>query len=522
MFFLTRAQFLPCSLFCQQACVLVRLLVMKHGMQLDDYLDLEWFLEKDRILAPGEILDRDRKIGLAAKAGAVPPKLHAAYWLEHRRDADAGGLPSRSLSLALVALRLVFAVGGLLAGISLVRALLLYSGVEPVNVSVFLLLAVFPQAGLSLLGAGLLAFRGLRRNEFRVPLRFVFNFLWRRPGSLSPQAGFVRSLFLQRGWPARMLGWESLRLMHLGGACLALGSLAGLAVSVAVTDLAFGWQSTLQVGAQGMHSLVSTLSAPWSWLPATWGLTPTLVQIEGSRIILKDGIEALASADLVAWWPFLCMCLVVYALLPRFLLLVSAHWMLRRVEQRFVHPDLGRIIDRMQSPLLGSASAGEAPSAPLPLGLKPASAAEHSGLKPGSEVGCVLVLPPELVGRIGDDLLIDLTQRVCGYPAGRIISATLDQDGVRQMLDDCAGLDWVGGFERFVVLVEAWQPPIRENLQALTLLGQEEGRRLILVFCGRPSGGNWLTAPDDAEREVWGDAVARLAPLRVDIFGAHT
>lgn len=502
--------------------MLVRLLVMKHGMRLGDYIDLEWFLEKDRILDSGEILDRDRKIGLAAKAEAVPSKLLAAYWLEHRRDADPGGLPSRSLGWALVVLRLLFGIGGLLAGISLVRALLLYSGVEPVNVSVFLLLAVFPQAGLSLLAAGLLAWRRLRRNEFHIPLRFVFDLFWRRPGSLSPQAGFVRALCMQRGWPARMLGWESLRLMHLGGVCLAFGSLSGLAVSVAVTDLAFGWQSTLQVGAQGMHTLVSTLSTPWSWLPAPWGLTPTLVQIEGSRIILKDGIQALASADLIAWWPFLCMCLLVYALLPRFFLLVAAHWMLRRVEQRFVHPGLGRIVDRMQAPLLGSARAGEAPSAPLPLGVKPASAVEQSALQFQAGVGCVLVLPPELVGRIGEDLLVALTQRVCGYPAGRIISATLDPDEIRQVLDDCAGLDWVGGFERFVVLVETWQPPIRENLQALTLLGQEDGRRLILVFCGRPSGGNWLTAPDDAEREVWTDAVARLAPLRVDIFGATT
>jgi hypothetical protein len=100
----------------------------------------------------------------------------------------------------------------------------------------------------------------------------------------------------------------------------------------------------------------------------------------------------------------------------------------------------------------------------------------------------------------------------------------LEVDGIRQMLDDCVEIDWAGGFERYVVLIEAWQPPIRENLLALTLLGQEHGRgrNLILVFCGRPSGGDWLTAPDDAAREVWADAVARLAPLRVDIFGAST
>jgi hypothetical protein len=524
MFFLTSAQFLPGSLFCQQGRVLLRLPVMKHCMRLGDFLDLEWFLEKDRILDPGEILDRDRKIGLAAKADEVPPKLQGTYWLEHRRNASAGGLPSGSLGSVLVVLRLLLVVGGLLAGISLVRALLLYSGIEPVNVSVFLLLAVLPQTGLSLLAAGLLVLRGLRRTGLRIPLRSLFDFFWRRPGSLSPQAGFVRALFLRRGWASRMLGWESLRLMHLGGLCLALGSLVSLAVSVTVTDLAFGWQSTLQIGAQGMHALVSALSVPWSWLPAQWGLTPTLLQIEGSRIVLKDGIQALASADLVAWWPFLCMCLLVYALLPRFLLLATAHWMLRRAERRFVHPDLGRIVDRMQAPLLGSSRGKEGPSAPLPLHLEAGPDAEHSLRQSPAEVGCVLLLPPELMGRIEDGLLSDLTRRVCGYPAGRVVPAALEVDEVRQVLDDCAGLDWAGGFERFVVLVEAWQPPIRENMQALALLGREEGRgrNLVLVFCGRPSGGDWLTAPGDAERAVWADAVARLAPLRVDIFGAST
>ncbi len=495
---------------------------MKHGMRLGDYLDLEWFLEKDRTTESMEIMDRDRKIGLAAQALSVPAEQHASFWLARRRAADDGEGPSRWLRTVLIVLRMVLGLGGLLAGVTLVRALLLYSGVEPVNVSVFLLLAVLPQAGLCLLAVLLLALKGLQKYDFSIPLRPVFDFFWRRPGSLSPQAGFARALFLHRGWPARMLGLESLRLMHLGGFCLALGSLGGTAVSVAVTDLAFGWQSTLQIGAQRMHSLVSVLALPWSGFPAQWGLTPTLSQVEGSRIILKDGIHALTSADLTAWWPFLCMCLLVYALLPRLLLLLSAHWMLRRVERGFMHPDLGRIVDRMRAPLLGPVRAEESLSAPLPLDLVSPVQAERDTAQPLSGVGCVLLLPPELQSRIGEESLSELTRRVCGYPCPRILPSTLDQDDVRQVLDDCAGIEWVGGHERFVVLIEAWQPPIRENLQALKLLGQVHGRSLILVLCGRPAGANWLTGPDGAELEAWADAVARLAPLRVDIFGANT
>jgi hypothetical protein len=297
-------------------------------------------------------------------------------------------------------------------------------------------------------------------------------------------------------------------------------------VSVAVTDLAFGWQSTLQVGAQGMHGLVSTLALPWSWLPAHWGLAPSLSQIEGSRIILKDGISTLANADLIAWWPFLSMCILSYALLPRLLLVVLANRALRRVERDFVHPDLGRIVDRMRAPRLGSATTGERASTPLPLGGSPDRKDAESAVASaaGGEVGCVLLLPPELQGRIGNEALGELALRVCGYPLSRVFPVELDAEEIRQLLAECAGFAWTGGHERFVVLIEGWQPPIRENLQALNFLGLEGGRSrsLTLVLAGRPAGGNWLTAPSGSEQEMWTEAVARLAPLRVDIFGASS
>ena len=217
---------------------------------------------------------------------------------------------------------------------------------------------------------------------------------------------------------------------------------------MAVTDLAFGWQSTLRVGAEGMGAVVSLLALPWSWLPPQWGLVPDLAQIEGSRIVLKDGIAALASADLAAWWPFLAMCLLLYAVLPRLVLLSLTHSCLRRLEREGVHPDLARIADRMRSPLVGGSEAGESVHAPLPV------ATTQGGVQ--------------------------------GRP------------------------------------VEAWQPPIRESLRALKLLGEEGGepRSLALILAGRPAAGNWLTIPAQADLEAWTEALERLRPLRIDIFGA--
>jgi len=509
-------------LFCHPASVLVWLTVMKHGMRLGDFLDLEWFLEQDRLADPATTLQRDRRLGLEAQADSVPAEGFGMFWLLRRR-ADAGTTPASALASGLNVLRIVLAVAGLAAGASLVRGLLAYSGAEPVNVSVFLLLAVFPQAALCLLAALLLAARAMGPGQFRIPARPLFSLLWRRQGRLGAQAGFLRSLFLAQGWPARMLAWECLGLLHLGGLCLAVGSLAGLLVGVTVTDLAFGWQSTLQVGTQGMHALVSLLALPWSWLPAQWGLAPTPGQIEGSRIVLKEGISTLASADLVAWWPFLAMCLLTLALLPRLVLLALARHVLRRLERGFAHPALGRIADRMRSPLVGTPDSAEPVSRPLPLRAATAGeAAAPSGRVGTDEAGCVFLLPPELEGRVAGEDLAATALRVGGERPVRVVAAALESGDVGRVLGECAGLEWTGGRERYIVLVEAWQPPIRENLQALETLGRDEagGRSLTLVLCGRPSHGRWLTAPSAVDREVWSAAVERLAPLRVDIFGA--
>jgi hypothetical protein len=494
---------------------------MKYGMPLGDHLDLEWFLEKDRETDPLKTLERDRGLGLQAIAAAVPVEAFGAYWLARRRQGEAGTLPSRRLDQVLLICRWALACLGALAGISLVRGLLLYSGSDPVNVSVFFLLTIFPQALLCLVSAALLAFRG--RAGLRIPLRPVFELALLRPGQFSGQSGFVRALLLGRGLPARLLAWDCVRALHLGGLCVAAGSLGAFLTSVAVTDLAFGWQSTLRVGAEGMRALVSLLALPWSWLPPQWGLVPNLAQIEGSRIVLKDGIAALASADLAAWWPFLAMCLLLYALLPRLVLVSLAHLCLRRLEGG-VHPDLARIADRMRTPLVGVGEAGEPAHAPLPVETTRGGREGHPAETGGASAlaGCVLLLPPELAGRVREEALSGLTLRVFGYPPTRVVPVELEEAEIGRVLDECSDLSWAGGYQRFAVLVEAWQPPIHESLRALKRLGEEGGapRSLALILAGRPAAGNWLTSPAQAEREAWTEALERLRPLRIDIFGA--
>lgn len=484
-------------------------------MDLHDYLDLQWLVEQDRLAEPGASRERDRLIGLEAQRRGLPAAEFVMYWLGRRRAETGHGLPSVFLGAARTMLGWVLLLAGLAAGVSLSRALLLYSGAAPVNVSVFLLAAVASQAGLCLLAAVIMLLR-CRGGQARLPWALVLDLAWKFPSvRRSGSAGFVRSLLTEGGPLAGMLAWDCLRLVHLGGLGLALGSLGATLVGVAVTDLAFGWQSTLRIGAQGMQTMVEILSLPWSWLPHNLGLVPTLEQIEGSRIVLKDGMATLATSSLTSWWPFLVMSLLTYAAAPRIVLLTLAHLRLRFLVTSFVHPESARIQSRMAAPLIAVPHAAEPEAEPLPLNMSPDSAQRRCPDAPAQaqETGCVLIIPPELQGRVAAQELACLAQRACGYPLTGQHCAGLDEDQIRTVLDLDQSLVWSNGVARYVVLVEAWQPPIRENLNALALLAARGGDRrdVTLLLTGRPAAGSWLTAVQPSEKQAWDQAVERLA-----------
>lgn len=491
---------------------------MKHGMRLGDYLDMEWLLEEDRA-EDGSILQaRDRQWGLEAEALGLSAEKWPLLWIERRRAMEKKQLPSELWAAVFTSAWWVSAVCGVMGGVILVRGLLQYFGARPVNVSVFLLLAVFSQTALSCLSALLCLIRRPERRYGATLGRALFSFLAKKFGRQEATAvRFTRSVLAQ-GRYARLLGWKILSVMQLGGLSFALGALVCTLVSVVVTDLAFGWQSTLRTGPEGMHALVTALSFPWSGLPDSLGLVPTLSQIDGSRIVLKDGIAGLASEDLAAWWPFLCACLTVYAVLPRGVFLFVARRRVRVLEATFVHPDARRVADRMRTPHISTERPVEecftALPAPLARAVSPTSA-------PISELDAVLVAGPEILEHVAPDDLNALLRETLGRVPDKIAAASLEEEQIRNVLAECASAAWQGEHERFVVLVEAWQPPIQENLAALSLLGRDEAmnRSLTLLLVGRPQQGNWLTAPTPTELRIWTEAVGRLAPLRIDVIG---
>ena len=96
-------------------------------------------------------------------------------------------------------------------------------------------------------------------------------------------------------------------LGRLAVGVLALVGIDGQVVQVVTADIAFGWQSTIQFSSDAVYTFVKIFSLPWSWIEPLSIVNPTYAQIQGSRMVLKDGIYHLATPDLVSWWPFLLL-----------------------------------------------------------------------------------------------------------------------------------------------------------------------------------------------------------------------
>lgn len=350
-------------------------------LSLKNIIDLNFLLgldENPEHADTNAVSFRDREIFRQIKDGdRLDDAGLITGWIEHRRllfsqKADSGEkLPgelfeSFYLWIAKWVLACGLAAGGLGA-----YSFLAYHGSRPVNVTLFIAVFIFFPTLLCLAAAlvGLHRYRSgpagsnwagaLHQISMRL---FIDKFM----GRLQKWAPSVQKHFPQFSKDAgdllhldtrpfrSILFWPVFILLSLGALGFSTGVLGGTFFRIMVTDLAFGWQSTLLTSGEGVHRLVGLMALPWSWaLPDIF--VPNLEQIEGSRIILKEGITGLSSEHLAAWWPFLCMGLLVYTLIPRIVLVCCAHGARRLALARFdlSKPGYQRLLMRMRTPRMG-------------------------------------------------------------------------------------------------------------------------------------------------------------------------
>lgn len=500
-----------------------------HKKTLADLIDFEFFFAQDEGKDLGTLKSRDREIYAAFPAGAEKSPDREAllwHWLARRRAAEAS-LPGNVWQELLTLFAWAACLLGLVAGVLLAFSFLSYSGSQPVNVAAYFALFVGIQGLLFLL---LLASFGLgkvrRKNVLESSLLY----------------GMIRALFaklldrcllaLQHRlsgekrllWSAQLFGLRQLQerygllllrpfflLVQGFGVSFNLGVLLGTLLKVIGSDLAFGWQSTLQITAHSIHSLLAWISLPWSWLPNAY--IPSLAQIEGSRLILKDGIYHLTSQDLAAWWPFLCLSVFFYGLLPRLLLLLLGLFR-QSQELKSFSLEQGRfrqLIQRMQTPLVSTAAHYELGPTP-PAAQNAAVPLVFTKPTQATEAAPVVALIPEDLASVCSfaDLAAQLLQH-SGYALRQILPFwTLDQD-------EATELDALLTAHRkhqadICMIHEAWQPPIQELLLLLRQIRQSIGPEplILLALIGRPRADTIFTPVQPENLRIWQQKLAQL------------
>ncbi len=495
-------------------------------MKLQDLIDIEAQLLQDSERDPSELRQRDRTIGLAIAAEGKSREALFLDWL--RRVRPQGASIGARFVAGLRWLRLALILAGLATGVTAAQSTLAYDGSTPVNVVHFI--AIFAGVQMLTLLFLLLGFlpAGVRRlrplvGELRQIVREL-SYLFVRWSDRFFSSGRESSSFfadLQRLRARHVLYYPVERWLVLGltqrfGIAFNFGALVSCLYLVAFSDLAFAWNTTLQLSAQTFHRIVSWLAAPWALLVPD--AVPNLALVEATRYFRIDGeyLGAVAGRAqdvslLGGWWPFLIMTILAYGLIPRLLMLGVAHIFLnRQLHSLPLHAaEFNALYDRLTRPLLQTRATtpeAEQTSSPANTGQREAS--------PMPAGDCLLVFWGER--SLEETALTPVLQRRFGLqPRSSYMAGGYDARQDETVLQEIAAQK---GSLPVVVLAESWEVPDKAIIFFLKeIRRQTQPQREIILMLFDARDGTPLP-PASADFQIWKRTLAEVADpwLRVE------
>ncbi len=516
---------------------------MKTNWQYNDVIDLEYFYHQDADADNSKLHLRDRNIFLENQnqigdVGELTNRDLIRLWVAKRTQNEFPGPELKSPGtifgdVYLLAKNLASFKGllvGLLAGFSFFT----YTGTTPVNVFHFLLLFVISQ--LTLVGIFLLAcllrpilpglkipsfysllFRGLLKRSVS-----FFHKHWLRTMtadkrmSVNHAFGIFKARHTVYG---TLFYWPLFILSQLFAVGFNIGLLAATLLKISTSDLAFGWQSTMQFSAEAIHRAVVLAALPWSWFISPERSYPSLSEIEGSRIILKEGIYHLATGNLIAWWPFLVFCLLFYGFFIRLTLLVVGMILERTSLQnlKLDTPTCLALIRRMQTPLVSSQAEPE--SNRTISENRPRLSKQPSLPATPNHLGQVVLIPDDIFTLCPMEQLESLMASK-GFAVKEVHTFMIGYDQDRKLLQLLAEKSWEPG-EGIFILMEGWMVPLIGFLSYLKELRTilPENCVIYLGLVGRPKETAFTQlAPEDftlwqQKIEATGDPYLTIFPL---------
>lgn len=367
---------------------------------LADLIDLEVQLAHDEERSEAELAARDARVARAIRGHPVSRRALLSTWLREVRDREAPS-PGQAIARAHRRASALLSLAMFSVGVVVAVSIFNFTGDHPINVlivlGVFVLLQLISLAvslvAVAIAGASPGFFEGLPLVLFMKQLAAR---LWRRASERSlddtTRTG-VNRMLSRRSLYRRVERHLLFRHVQVAAAWFNAGALAVLLVEVTVTDLAFGWSTTLELGPERFFQICERLSLPWSlWFPEA---VPSLdlvratqyFRLEGAYVGATEGSRIADPSLSGRWWPFLAACVVVYGLLPR---VVLAWWSKLMVSLGLRTlpldtPDITRLLARLTAPELRR-SHGDDPGnvTPLGTGLEPVTGPKS---KPGRAIG---------------------------------------------------------------------------------------------------------------------------------------
>ncbi|HZE97562.1 MAG TPA: DUF2868 domain-containing protein [Planctomycetota bacterium] len=442
-------------------------------LSLGDLVDLEARALEEQG-EPEEVRrTRYRQLGRRlADPGPLPEDnaslLKALLRLDPRPDA-----PGKRFEGALALLHALVSLLGLLVGVSLSLSLLQPGGPHPVNVLTVLTALV----GTQLLLLAILIIALLPRQEPRTTgpvlhlLRAGLRWILARAGVADRVQALADRLDAHRG----LLRWILVRVAQIFGVSFNLAALAGCFYRIAVSDIAFGWSTTLPLDADAVRRLTAALAAPWSWFAPHGVPSAPLIRLtqyshlEGRYLLHGADSRSLGPALVGGWWVYILYSLACYGLLPRLAALAVGGYRVRRIlgGTPTSNEELARLCEWMRSPVLSTRPEGPDP-APM---TSPAASGRPEPERPPAGSACELLdgAPP----------------------------------AAQQLLRDRFGWTLAPGPQNpLVAVVSAWEEPTKGQLRRFAALGD----RLLIVALHDPSG------TDDARRAKIRDRWKRELP----------
>jgi len=293
----------------------------------------------------------------------------------------------------------------------------------------------------------------------------------------------------------------SLSYLQYGSIALSLGALLSLMITISTQDIAFGWNTTLQVTPELFNQFTQMAALPWQALfPSA---VPSLELIEVSqhyRLGNKLDPELIAQAKaLGSWWQFLALSLVVWTLIPRVLLIILTQRNIRLSIERLLlsHPNSSRLLKQMNETYITTHATTD-------------EAENHT--KTSSQKQLQHNKPIQTAALIAWNFSQD--QLAVIIEAKQITADQVYFGGGKNTLKEDSDI-----IEKVktptVILVKAWEPPMRDLLEFVNDLYSKTAEAVTILPVG--TAQKHFSA-DEADISIWR---TKISSLQVPEIGIH-